>query len=272
MRFAKGHGTRNDFVLLPDTDGALQLTPDLVRALCDRRAGIGGDGVLRVVPTAKVEQVAHLAGAAEWFMDYRNADGSTAEMCGNGVRVYARWLQQSGLAGDGVVPLATRDGIKAVTLNGPGDITVDMGAPRLAGTRRAVRVGDRTWTGREIWMGNPHVVVQVADPAEAGPLSTAPEVDLDTNVEFVADRGGGHLAMRVHERGAGETMSCGTGACAAAVATAAEAGRDGGRWTVDVPGGRLEVEWTGGTVLLRGPAVIVAEGYLDPDRLGGRDG
>ncbi len=271
MQFAKGHGTQNDFVVLPDVDGALELTPALVRVLCDRRAGIGADGVLRVVPTAKVEQVAHLAGEADWFMDYRNADGSVAEMCGNGVRVYARWLQEAGLAGDGPLSLATRDGLKAVTLAGDGDITVDMGAPHLPGTDRLVQAGGRSWPGVEVWLGNPHVVVQVGDPAEAGPLSVPPVVDLDTNVEFVAVRGPERLAMRVHERGAGETRSCGTGACAAAVAVAVRAGQQSGSWEVEVPGGCLQVTWTGATVLLTGPAVIVAHGNIDARWLAAAD-
>src|ERR1700729_3978145 len=111
MRFAKGHGTGNDFVVLPDPDGALELGPAAVRALCDRRHGIGGDGVLRVVPTAKVADVAHLAAEADWFMDYHNADGTVDEMCGNGIRVYARWLQRESLIDTGAVELsvATRD-------------------------------------------------------------------------------------------------------------------------------------------------------------------
>jgi diaminopimelate epimerase len=269
MRFAKGHGTGNDFVVLPDLDGALALNPVAIRALCDRRHGIGGDGVLRVVATAKVEEVAHLAGDADWFMDYHNADGTTAEMCGNGIRVYARWLQRLGLAGAGSLPVATRDGIKLVTLTDDeyGPITVDMGAPQLPGTPRTVRVDGRSYDGLEVWMGNPHVVVNVADLSDAGALIIAPEIDpqLETNVEFVVHTGPGALSMRVHERGSGETQSCGTGACAAGVASAVRAGASNGRWTVDVPGGRLEVAWTGDTVLLTGPAEIVADGELDSE-------
>jgi diaminopimelate epimerase len=228
---------------------------------------VGGDGVLRVVATAKVEEVAHLADEADWFMDYRNADGTLAEMCGNGIRVYARWLQRFGLAGEGRFPVATRDGVKWVTLPSDegGDITVDMGAPRLPGTPRSVMVDGRRYDGLEVWMGNPHVVVMVADLGEAGSLGVAPDVEprLETNVEFVLNRAPGNLAMRVHERGAGETQSCGTGACAAAVAVAMQTGESQGVWEIEVPGGRLVVEWTGDTVLLSGPAVIVADGDLD---------
>jgi diaminopimelate epimerase len=268
MRFAKGHGTGNDFVLLPDPDGALELGPAVVRALCDRRHGIGGDGVLRVVPTAKVAEVAHLAADAEWFMDYHNADGTVAEMCGNGIRVYARWLQRESLIDVDVRELgvATRDGVKNVQFGADpdSDITVDMGPPRLPGGGRVVTVEGREYDALEVWMGNPHVVVEVADLGDAGPLHRAPEVDpeLETNVEFVVRHSADHLSMRVHERGSGETQSCGTGACAAAVAAARWAGVDGGAWTVDVPGGRLRVKWDGAGVQLSGPAEIVADGVL----------
>ena len=129
MRFLKGHGTENDFVLLPDADGALDLTPDLVRALCDRRAGLGGDGVLRVVRSAHVPDADP---STEWFMDYRNADGSIAEMCGNGVRVYARYLVHAGLAEPGHLRLATRGGVKDVDVPPYGDVSVDMG-PAVVG-------------------------------------------------------------------------------------------------------------------------------------------
>jgi diaminopimelate epimerase len=253
VRFLKGHGTENDFVLLPDPDGSLLLTGELVRRLCDRRAGIGADGVLRVVPTAKEPDGADYVGEAAWFMDYRNADGSIAEMCGNGVRVYARYLVTEGLAEPGAIRLATRGGIKDVVVEGEA-ITVDMG--------QAV-VGDGlTIDGMPavaVDMGNPHAVVHVASVEALGVLD--PERK-DLNVEYVEDIGPGHLRMRVHERGVGETRSCGTGACAAVVATVLRTGEPrGSAYTVDVPGGRLVVTWQeDGHVLLTGPAVLVAEG------------
>lgn len=265
MDFAKGHGTGNDFVVLPDLAGEFELTPELVRAICDRRHGIGADGVLRVVPSALCREGADHGEGAGWFMDYRNADGSLAEMCGNGVRVYARWLQRAGLIATGELALATRGGIRTVTVPGDGgDITVDMGPPRLTGRPRRVTAAGVARAGLEVWMGNPHVVVEVQDVVDAGSLRDAPSVTpgLDTNVEFVAVRPD-RLVMRVHERGVGETQSCGTGACAAAVAVATRAGRDAGRYLVDVPGGRLRVDWSGGTVRLTGPAEIVAAGRLD---------
>jgi len=274
-QFLKGHGTENDFVLLPDLDGTVhgglsdsQLA-DRVRALCDRRAGIGGDGVLRVLRSSGPEAP---PGSAPWFMDYRNADGSLSEMCGNGIRVFVRYLVEQGLA-DGAGPIAvdTRDGVKTLTVDGD-LITVDMGAPKVLGDT-AVSVGDRTWQARHVDMGNPHAVAFVDSLDDAGRLFDAPAHDPaiypeGVNVEFVVRRGERHIAMRVHERGSGETRSCGTGACAAMVATAvADGTREAGEgvaYRVDVPGGTLTVTWTADDrVLLTGPAVIVASGTTD---------
>ena len=283
--FLKGHGTRNDFVLLPDHDGSVHggLAVDRVRALCDRRAGIGGDGVLRVVRTAALAATdpgaAALAEGAEWFMDYRNADGSVSEMCGNGVRVFALHLLQEGLVEPGTpIPVGTRDGVKVVTPAGgaPEDgLTVDMGAPRLVG-RTEVSVGKRAWPARHVDMGNPHAVAFVDSLDDAGALTEAPGHDAGVypdgvNVEFVVRRGPRHVAMRVHERGSGETSSCGTGACAVMVA-AAEAdgalGSDddaaGAAYRVDLPGGTLTIALDErGHVLMTGPAVVVARGTTD---------
>jgi diaminopimelate epimerase len=270
VRFSKGHGTGNDFVILPDPDGQLVLTHELVAAVCDRRRGIGGDGVLRVVRTA----AAGLARGsdAEWFMDYRNADGSIAEMCGNGVRVYARYLIREGWARPGVFALATRAGDRIVTVpdDATGDIAVEMGPPVVDQSGAAkVTVAGRTYAGDVISMGNPHVVVAVDSLNEAGPLRDAPGLDDErlptgANVEFVVREGPYHLSMRVHERGSGETLSCGTGACAAVVAAS---GTPGNPWVVDVPGGRLTVTWRPDTVVLAGPAVLVADGELHLDEL-----
>ena len=255
VRFLKGHGTENDFVLLPDPDGTLVLTPELVQRLCDRRAGIGADGVLRVVPTAYVPEAAALADQAEWFMVYRNADGSIAQMCGNGVRVYARYLVSAGLASEGGLRLATRGGVKEVMVNRD-SVVVDMG---LAMVGDPVDIDGAP--GTFVDMGNPHVVVHVASVADLGVLDPARK---DLNVEYVEDVAPDHLRMRVHERGVGETRSCGTGACAAVVATLLRTGTPrGSAFLVDVPGGRLVVTWQeDGHVLLEGPAVLVAEGEL----------
>ena len=266
LRFAKGHGTENDFVLLPDPEGGIEFTPALVRALCDRRAGVGADGVLRVVPTARMP-AAEPGAAAGWFMDYRNADGSIAEMCGNGIRVYARYLVDSGLAEPGVLTLATRDGGKRVHLSATGDVTVEMGSGTVLGTSTAV-IGGRTCTGTHVDMGNPHLVCAIDGDLQSWDLSRPPVIDSaafpeGVNVEIVASRGERHVAMRVHERGVGETRSCGTGACAVAIAVSRLGPQAGTTWTVDVPGGRLTVDLGGESVRLTGPAVIVATGELD---------
>jgi diaminopimelate epimerase len=276
--FLKGHGTENDFVLLPDHDGSVHvdLDPERVRALCDRRAGIGGDGVLRVVRTAAYADAASYvpAGAAEWFMDYRNSDGSVSEMCGNGIRVFARHLVEEGLVDPSApIPVGTRDGIKVLRVDGD-LVTADMGVPQVLG-ETSVSVGPSDWPARHVDMGNPHAVAFVASLDEAGPLLEAPGHDPvvyphGVNVEFVADRGDRHVAMRVHERGSGETRSCGTGACAVMVAAALRDGVVGPgddapaadtAYTVDVPGGTLTVTWTAANrILLTGPAVVVARG------------
>jgi diaminopimelate epimerase len=271
--FVKGHGTENDFVLLPDPDGAVHgdLAPALVAALCDRRAGIGGDGVMRVVRTEAYDDPASVAarGTAEWFMDYRNSDGSVSEMCGNGVRVFARYLaDHQGVDTTRPLPIGTRAGIKIVTFEPDGRVTVDMGRPDLLGETK-VGVGERTWPAANIGMGNPHAVAFVDSLDDAGPLRESPDFDAATypegvNVEFVVRRGERHVAMRVHERGSGETRSCGTGACAVMVASAlADGAPRGTTYQVDVPGGRLDVTWTDDDrLLLTGPAVLVATGEV----------
>lgn len=253
MRYLKGHGTENDFVLLPDLDDELDLTPELVARICDRRAGLGADGVLRVVRHTD-------PAVAEFFMDYRNADGSTAEMCGNGVRVYARYLLDAGLVPVGPIDLATRGGVKHVEVVGD-RFVVDMG-PAVVGP--PVLVDGEKATAVD--MGNPHAVLPVASVDALGVL--APD-RLDLNVEYVQELGPRHLRMRVHERGVGETRSCGTGACAVVVAEVLRtaAGR-GEQYRVEVPGGTLGVTWReDGHVLLAGPAVLVAEGTLRDDWL-----
>lgn len=277
IAFLKGHGTENDFVIVPDPDNALSLPADVVARLCDRRAGIGGDGLLHVVRSAAHPEARDMADAAEWFMDYRNADGSIAEMCGNGVRVFAHYLQRAGLVEEGDLTVATRGGPKRVHLAKNGDITVSMGRALLPEESATVSVGDRSWPARNVNMGNPHAVAFVDDLDHAGDLNTAPPVSPGTvypdgvNVEFVVDRGPRHVGMRVHERGSGETRSCGTGACAVAVATARRDGADPARtglpatYRVDLPGGTLVItEHPDGAIDMTGPAVIVAEGVIDP--------
>ncbi|GGT13666.1 MULTISPECIES: diaminopimelate epimerase [Streptomyces] len=280
LSFLKGHGTENDFVIVPDPDNAVDLTPAAVARLCDRRAGIGADGVLHVVRSAAHPEAAHMAGEAEWFMDYRNSDGSVAEMCGNGVRVFARYLEHAGHAEPGDLAVATRGGVKHVHLDKSGDVTVSMGSAALPEEQVTVVVGDRAWPARNVNMGNPHAVAFVDSLDHAGKLLEAPrcspaEVYPDgVNVEFVVDRGPRHVAMRVHERGSGETRSCGTGACAVAVAAIRRDGLDPAAtgapatYTVDLPGGTLYItEHPDGRIDMTGPAVIVAAGEFDPSWL-----
>jgi diaminopimelate epimerase len=288
MRFAKGHGTENDFVILADPEGSRELPPELVARLCDRHAGIGADGVLRVVRTAAAglpgaggPATAGDAGPApgldgsrngrvvpEWFMDYRNADGSPAEMCGNGIRVFARYLLREGLASGPEFTVATRAGYRRVREEPSGDITVDMGPVTALGAGRAVLDG-RLREGLRVSVGNPHLACMVHEPLDTFDLSAPPDLDPAAfpeggNLELVRVTGPAAASMRVHERGSGETRSCGTGAVAAAVAAAHAAGQDRGVWEITLPGGMLTVTLDAGTSWLTGPAVLVAEGELDP--------
>ncbi len=253
MRFTKGHGTGNDFVIVDGTaaTAATELTPSLVAALCDRRFGIGADGVLRVQRRD-----------GRFFMDYWNSDGSLAEMCGNGVRVFVRYLLETGLTTDTVIPVGTRAGVKTAYVEGD-LIRVDMGAPVILGKSSAV-VDGVTYDGLAISMGNPHLVCPV-DAVAPLDLHRAPRFDTEffpegVNVEFAEPTGEDHVRMRVYERGSGETLSCGTGVCAVGAAHLVTTGRTEGTVTIDVPGGRLTFTQDADTSWLTGPAVLVASG------------
>jgi diaminopimelate epimerase len=260
MRYAKGHGTGNDFIVVPDIEDRLELGAGLVRRLCDRHTGLGADGVLRVVGLT--------SGPAAWFMDYRNSDGSIAEMCGNGIRVFARYLIDHGLAAGPELVIATRSGVRSVRQEADGALTVDMGPAQVGRTGWAV-LGGRRYTGVTVAVGNPHLVCVVAKALSDIDLTEPPEVDAaafpdGVNVEVVRVTGDHAIEMRVYERGSGETLSCGTGAVAAAAGAAAATGEwpggAGRTWAVDVPGGKLAVAPSTTASLLTGPAVIVAEG------------
>ena len=278
MRFAKGHGTGNDFVILPDLDGLLDLSAELVARICDRHTGLGADGVLRVVRTAAASSPgASAGGTAEWFMDYRNADGSLAEMCGNGVRVFVQYLLESGLAAGPEISVATRAGVRRVRVAADGQLTVDMGAVRLVG-EGAVELGGQQLTGLVVSVGNPHLACVIEGPVAAVDLAAPRLLSADghageVNVEVLRIIGDREIEMRVHERGSGVTLSCGTGAVAAAVAAAAAVGdwppEAPAAWTVHVPGGRLAVTPSATASLLTGPAAIVARGELAASWLAG---
>lgn len=282
LPFTKGHGTGNDFVIVADPDGALALSDDQVAVLCDRHFGIGADGILRVVRSTAIPEGAATPDA-EWFMDYRNADGSVAEMCGNGIRVFLRYLLDTGLAelpDDGAILIGTRNGALAMRRSELG-FEVDLGAFRVEDDETLVRAKGLPVPrpGLGIDVGNPHVVVALPSHAELEALDLTalpqlhPEPPHGANVEFVvpADplvQGGvGSIRMRVFERGVGETLSCGTGVAASALAVREWAGRAApDRWTVEVPGGVLGVRVApvGGVphVFLSGPATLVFSGEV----------
>lgn len=318
----KAHGTGNSFLLLDDPKGLVDVTPATVASLCDVSRGIGADGLIRCV---RVD--------GRWFMDYRNADGSLAEMCGNGVRVFVDHLRRVGLvdlAEGEVLEVGTRGGVRTVRALGPRPVQVpgpvwergaheadaEGGAAAGGGTEQwysvdmglAVSSGvadvsvtvvglEGTFEGIRVAMPNPHVVIDVRSRAalrdavlpatdiHSAPEALRPVYDPDPeggiNLELVVDVSEpgapvGHLLMRVLERGVGETRSCGTGCCAAAVASAARRGAAApGTWIVEVPGGCVQVELGGGSpdgasvgspvvsppsgVTLSGPATPVAE-------------
>ena len=287
LEFTKGHGTGNDFVLFEDADGVIDLTTAQIAAICDRHFGVGADGILRAVKSINIpEGAAALAedSGAEWFMDYRNADGSVAEMCGNGIRVFSRFLLERGLAVlevGGTLPIGTRSGVRDVQRNATG-FQADLGRWALEGGEPLVRAKELPVArpGLGINVGNPHIVVALAsrDELESADLTYVPVIEPEpvegANVEFVVPSeplvrdGVGHIRMRVHERGSGETLSCGTGAVAAALAFRHWAGSGApNQWRVDVAGGTVGVRMfpteDGEHVSLSGPAELVFDGTLE---------
>jgi diaminopimelate epimerase len=281
MRIWKYHGTGNDFVLLEDLADERQLTPELAAALCDRHLGVGADGVIRVLGGLEPD--------GDFFMDYRNADGSLAEMCGNGIRCLGRFVFERGHTTSAELSVGSRGGTKRLSLDVVDgevrSVTVGMGAPAFDRARipmagegpdpfrtEPFEVDGQTYKATALSMGNPHLVLFVDDdPAGIDVRRLGPRIERDprfpekTNVEFVALEGDG-LRARVWERGSGETMACGTGACAALVA-ANDAGLVPSRAEVRFPGGTLAVERTRDEVLLTGPAERVFEATLDADWL-----
>lgn len=267
MRFEKWHGIGNDFVMVADPDDSISLAPEQVRSICDRRFGVGADGVIRVAPGTD---------GADLLMDYVNSDGSLGEMCGNGIRCLALFAREEGLTDKSELKVATRSGVKILTVLDDGRVRVDMGPPIFDPKELPMR-----WDGSDavhakleldsevieatvLSMGNPHAVLFVDDPTTAPVATLGPIIEnLDvfpngTNVEWARVDSPDHLTMTVWERGSGQTLACGTGACAVAVAARLIGGAEE-RVTVSLPGGDLEVEWSGsleeeGTVFLTGPA------------------
>ncbi len=251
-----GHGTENDFVLFFDPEDQRNLSSREVARICNRDSGIGADGFIRITRRE-----------GGWFMDYRNADGSLAEMCGNGIRVMARYLVDRGHQEAGIFPILTRDGKKFVSAPESGDITVNMGQVSRGDSEVTAFANGKTWNGFPISVGNPHAVVFVDDLMEVGDLKLAPVVrpkelfPEGVNVEFVQFLANGEIEMRVHERGVGETRSCGTGTCAVALAaTIAKGGSLPAKWVIHPPGGRLVVEIDPhSNAILTGPAILIKD-------------
>ena len=251
-----GHGTENDFVILFDPDSQYVITPTQIAAICNRSSGIGADGFIRITkPDGK------------WFMDYSNSDGSIAEMCGNGIRVMARYLVARGHLPEGIFAINTRAGIKHLRVPLEGDVSVNMGQVTDEMEEIEVTQNGKTWEGLNISVGNPHAVVFLENLEEVGSLETAPVVSPQSsypegvNVEFVQLLTNNEARMRVHERGSGETRSCGTGTCAVALAaTLHTRGKLPSRWTIYPPGGRLIVDIDGhSNATLIGPAELIAD-------------
>lgn len=255
-----GHGTENDFVLIFDPNDELEISPYICAKICNRDSGIGADGLIRIIKKS-----------GDWFMDYRNSDGSIAEMCGNGIRVMARYLVDRGEQSSGIFPIATRDGKKFLSVPAEGDITVNMGQISHIESDVKVFANGRTWPAYKVEIGNPHAVSFVGDLREIGDLEIEPKANPDSefpdgvNFEFVTFQPNGELAMRVHERGVGETKSCGTGTCAVALAATLASGKKlPAKWIINPPGGRLEVEIDAhSNAILTGPAVLLREVVLD---------
>jgi diaminopimelate epimerase len=286
IAFTKGHGTGNDFVLVLDSEGELSLTSKQIAKICDRRFGIGADGFIRAVKSSKLpegQEILEGEPAALWFMDYYNADGSAAEMCGNGIRVFARYLLDRGLAnieGGSTLAVGTRAGVKDLT-QGSNGFAVDLGRWKLTGEFTVEANGiEVARPGQGIEIGNPHVVVALSSATELKDLKlfeapiVDPKPDNGANVEFVVPNepmikdGVGSFSFRVHERGVGETLSCGTGIAAAALATRYWAGSSApNQWQVQALGGVVAVRMfaaeDGEHVSISGPAELTFDGELD---------
>jgi diaminopimelate epimerase len=251
-----GHGTHNDFIVIFDPQDLITLSPDQIIRLCDRTSGIGADGVIKIIKRSD-----------KWFMDYRNSDGSLAEMCGNGIRVMAKFLVDRGHQGEGIFPIATRDGNKFLKVPQNGDISVNMGQVSYIPGEISAEQNGQIFKGLNIDVGNPHAVLFVESLDQVGPLDHPPLVSPDdeypegVNVEFVEFLENGEINMRVHERGSGETQSCGTGTCAVALAATIKKNKKLPiQWVINPPGGRLVVDIDShNNATLTGPAELIRD-------------
>lgn len=265
IQFTKGHGTGNDFIIIPDDNGTLNLSAADVAKMCNRHFGIGADGILRVVKS-KAQGIE--SSETTWFMDYRNSDGSLAEMCGNGLRVFVHFLHVTGREVNNEVLIATRGGVKKVTKLDATNYRIEMGKPTIDVSPLEVHVANRKYIASSVHIPNPHAVAFVDDLNEVGELQESPVANPETafpngaNFEFIKRVAQNHIAMRVFERGSGETLSCGTGVCAAAIIARLNESQSGDtEWRVDVSGGSLRVlQNDAGEVSLIGPAALVANG------------
>jgi diaminopimelate epimerase len=283
IRFTKMQGAGNDFVVLDETTQALNLTPAQYRFLADRHFGVGADQILTVRPAPQPD--------VDFEYVIHNADGGEVEQCGNGSRCFVRFVREQGLTDKTTVRVKVHGGVITLQEMPDGQVTVDMGAPVFDLPRvpfaaaQATAINDTTWqlalsNGDAVQvgvvsMGNPHAVQVVADVDTAPVLTQGPLIEHHAafpnrvNAGFMQVIHRGAVRLRVFERGAGETLACGTGACAAVVA--------GIRWglldtrvTVQTHGGMLTIEWQGGDTAVRmtGPATTVFQGDITiPDSL-----
>ena len=260
MRFIKMQGLGNDYIFLNCLEGGPDGLPELAAAISDRHFGAGSDGLICLFPSQR----------GDFAMRMFNADGSEGAMCGNGIRCLGKLIGDWGLTSKNRLMIETRAGLRQVELlDGTAReraVRVDMGGPEVGAPLELEAAGCR-WLVTPVSMGNPHGVVFLEnvdglDLSAAGPaLEKHPAFPGGINVEFVQVLTPGRLRMRVWERGSGETLACGTGACAA-VAAAVSAGQAEPEAQVELPGGTLEVRWDRerGTMYLTGPAVTVYEG------------
>jgi len=257
VEYVKGHGTKNDFVIVEDLEDVLEISSDQVKAICDRNNGIGADGVLRVVKTND-----------QFFMDYRNADGSIAEMCGNGARVFGLYLKEINLVTEKTFSILTRGGEVKIVVNNPDEISATMKTAKIRKNKVEVTNNSKKYLATGVDAPNPHAVVFVDDLTEIGDLKNAPmifpkeEFQDGVNVEFVRKVSDTHVQMRVFERGSGETLSCGTGACAVAAVLRNQLSNQKNRFQVDVRGGTLHIEFIDDKIEMTGPAVLESSGFL----------